>query len=186
MGSPLIWFGNKAKLLKATLNFNGNSDIAISGSASNGQLLIGSTASNNFVPATLTQGTGITITNGSNTITIANSALTSGDISLTSFSANNNQASAADVTGLAFSNGAIRSFEALVSVSVDATSDLFEQFKLYGIQRGSDWMLSQSATGDSSGFVFTITSSGQVQYTSGIYAGFVSATVKFRAIVLST
>ena len=108
---------------------------------------------------------------------------TTGDIGHTSFSAANNQSSAANVTGLAFANGTVRSFEALVSVSVDATSDLFESFKLYGIQRGSDWMMSQSSVGDISGFTFSITSGGQVQYTSGNYSGFSSATVKFRATI---
>jgi hypothetical protein len=112
-------------------------------------------------------------------------APTPGDIELTSFSAANNQVAAADVTGLAFANASIRSFEALVSVSIDATSDLFESFKLHGIQRGSDWVMSQTAVGDASSFIFTITTAGQVQYTSASYAGFVSATVKFRANVLS-
>ena len=43
-------------------------------SYTNGQLLIGNTTGNTLSKATLTQGTGITITNGSGSITIANSA----------------------------------------------------------------------------------------------------------------
>lgn len=105
-----------------------------------------------------------------------------GDISETSFSAANNQAVAANVTGLAFANATVRSFKALVSVSIDATSDLFEVFELLGVQKGSSWDLAQSATGDDSGLVFSITNAGQIQYTSTNISGFVSNTVKFRAI----
>jgi hypothetical protein len=108
-----------------------------------------------------------------------------GDIEETSFSLANNQVSAANVTGLAFASGVSRSFEALVSVEIDASSDLYEVFKLYGIQRGADWQMSVESTGDNSLVNFTITSSGQVQYTSGNYAGFVAGLIKFRAIVTS-
>lgn len=108
-----------------------------------------------------------------------------GDIQETSFSAANNQVSAANVTALAFANGVVRSFVAQVSVSIDATSDLFEEFELHGIQRGSDWSMSVESTGDESGVAFTITNAGQIQYTSANSAGFVSNTIKFRARALS-
>jgi hypothetical protein len=108
-----------------------------------------------------------------------------GDIQETSFSLANNQATPSNVTGLAFASGVSRSFEALVSVQIDAASDLFEVFKLYGIQRGADWQMSVESTGDNSLVAFTITSSGQVQYTSGSYATFVAGLIKFRAIVTS-
>jgi Tfp pilus assembly protein PilX len=108
-----------------------------------------------------------------------------GDIQETSFSAVNNQTTVANVTGLVFANAVVRSFEAIVSVSIDATADLFEQFKLSGIQKGSSWDMSVSAVGDESGLVFTITTAGQVQYVSSNLAGFVSNTVKFRALTTS-
>ena len=104
-----------------------------------------------------------------------------GDIAHSSFSAANTQTLAANVTGLAFANGVTRSFKALVSVAVDATSDLFEVFELMGVQKGADWSLSIASTGDDSQFAFTITTAGQIQYTSATYAGFVSAAIKFRA-----
>jgi len=104
-----------------------------------------------------------------------------GDIQETSFSAANNQAAAASITGLAFANATVRSFEAIVSITIDATAGLFEQVKLNGIQKGASWDMSVSAVGDESGLVFSITTAGQVQYTSTNLAGFVSNTVKFRA-----
>lgn len=105
-----------------------------------------------------------------------------GDIDETSFTAANNQVAAANVTGLAFANATVRSFEALVSVTIIATGSLYESFKLYGVQRGADWALASSAVGDVSGITFSITTAGQVQYTSTNVAGFTSSTMKFRAI----
>jgi hypothetical protein len=104
-----------------------------------------------------------------------------GDIPEASFSMANNQASAANVTGLAFAAGVVRSFKALVSVEIDATADLYETFELVGINKGGSFDMAITAVGDNSLVVFTITSGGQVQYTSGNYAGFVSGAIKFRA-----
>lgn len=105
-----------------------------------------------------------------------------GDINETSFAMANNQTIAANVTGLAFAAGTVRSFSALVSVAIDATADLFEQFHLQGINRGTAFSMSVDSVGDASGVTFSITSAGQVQYTSGNAAGFVSGAIKFRAI----
>lgn len=105
-----------------------------------------------------------------------------GDISETSFSLANNQASPANVTGLAFSNATARSFRVHASVIIDATTDLFEVYELSGIQKGSSWDMSQTSTGDDAGLTFSITNAGQIQYTSTNNAGFVSGTLKFRAI----
>lgn len=104
-----------------------------------------------------------------------------GDISLTSFSAANNQAAAASVTGLAFAAGVTRSFKAQVSVAIDATAELYEAFELIGIQKAAGFEMSVSSVGDDSGIVFSITSAGQVEYTSTNVSGFASNTIKFRA-----
>jgi hypothetical protein len=108
-----------------------------------------------------------------------------GDISETSFSIVNSQLSAHNITGFAFDNAIVRSFEAEVSVKIDADSDLFEKLSISGIQKGSDWEISVRSLGDYSGVVFSITSAGQMQYTSLNYTGFVSGTIKFRAITTS-
>ena len=108
-----------------------------------------------------------------------------GDIAETTFAGANNQSLAANVTGLAFANGTVRSFKVHGSIQVDATSDLFEEFELHGIQRGADWVISDIRTGDDTQVDFTITSAGQVQYTSANYTGFVALNIKFRAITTS-
>lgn len=104
-----------------------------------------------------------------------------GDIAETSFTIANNQAAPANVTGLAFNNAVVRGFEVLVTAEIDATADLYETFALYGVQKASGWDMTQEAVGDNSGIIFSINSSGQVQYISQNYAGFVSGKLKFRA-----
>lgn len=116
---------------------------------------------------------------------LGSATTSSGDIAESSFSLANNQSSPASVTGFAFANGVVRSFEALASVQIDATGDLFEAFKITGIQKASGWDISVIATGDESLVSFSITSAGQIQYTSGDYAGFSSGSIKFRAITTS-
>ena len=108
-----------------------------------------------------------------------------GDISETSYSITNSQTSAHNITGFAFDNAIVRSFEAEVSVKIDADADLFEKLSISGIQKGSDWEIAVRSLGDSSGIVFSITSAGQLQYTSLNYTGFVSGIIKFRAITTS-
>jgi hypothetical protein len=150
--------------------------------APNGSLLIGN--GTGYSLATLTQGSGITITNSAGGITIAASAQgATGDIAMTTFSGANNVTTAANVTGLAFANASVRSFVAQVSVYIAATTSLYELFQLTGIQNGTGWYLAVSSTGDTSGYSFSITTAGQVQYTSTNVTGFTSGNVRFRAQV---
>ena len=105
-----------------------------------------------------------------------------GDLDDTAFSLANNQTSPANVTGFAFANATVRSFKALVSVSIDATTDFYEVFEIKGIQKGSEWDFTISSQGDVSGITFSITNAGQVQYTSTNNAGFTSGVIRFRAL----
>jgi len=109
----------------------------------------------------------------------------SGDLAETSFSLSNNQISAANVTSFAFANANVRSFKAIASVYINATASVYEMYELVAIQRASGWLLQVSSMGDSSQVVFSITSSGQIQYTAANLAGFVSGVIKFRAESLS-
>lgn len=176
----------RSKLASGTANRiivnDGSGVLSEAAALTDGQLLIGSTGAAP-VAAAITAGTGITVTNGAGSITIAaTSSGSAGDINETSFSAADGQGTAANVTGFAFANATVRSFKALVSVSIDATADLFESFEILGVQKGSGWDIAVSSTGDTSGIVFSITNAGQIQYTSTSVSGFVSNTMKFRAI----
>jgi hypothetical protein len=146
----------------------------------NGQLLIGSTGAAP-VAGNITAGTGITVSNTAGGIMITASAVGSpGDIPETSFIAADAQASPATITGFAFSNAVVRSFQATVSI---VRNNTYAVYTIYGIQKGSSWEMSQVDTGDSTGIIFSITTLGQVQYTS-TSTGFTSL-IKFRAITTS-
>ena len=108
-----------------------------------------------------------------------------GDIEETSFSGLNDQSVAVNVVGFSFANLETRSFKAHGSIVVDADSDLYEEFDIYGIQKGSDWEIAEERVGDMSGVQFTITTTGQIQYISDDYTGFNSLDIRFKAITTS-
>jgi hypothetical protein len=102
-----------------------------------------------------------------------------------SFAAANNTISFTNITGFAFS-ATTRSFEALCSVTIIATLNRYTHFTIRGVNKNGSWVINTQFIGDNnSGITFTINSSGQVQYTSSNVAGFVSDTMKFRAITLT-
>lgn len=111
-------------------------------------------------------------------------------IPTTSFTVANNQASAANVTGLSFDGTVSRSFEVSAWVYRNTTStgatELAENVKLYGIYSAvaGTWEMAQEGAG-TSGVLFTITNAGQVQYTSSNITGTAShSSMKFRATTI--
>lgn len=92
------------------------------------------------------------------------------DILETSFNIANNQTTAADVTGLVFNAGSVRS--AVVEYAVYRISDVNpsgnaetgEMHVLYDNNVG--WSLGIGGVVGNSGLVFSITPAGQIQYTS--------------------
>jgi hypothetical protein len=110
---------------------------------------------------------------------------TPGDIDELSYSFSNSQVVPESITGFAFANASVRSFKATISVAIDASVNLYEVFEINGVQKDSEWDLAVNSVGDQSGIAFSITNSGQIQYTSGNYSGFVTGTMKFRALVTS-
>jgi len=108
---------------------------------------------------------------------------TTGDIPHTVWSGLANNTANQTITGLAFA-GTVRSFECLLSLTIDATSDLFASYKIYGVQRTSDWVINAELVGDSiPGLEFSITTGGQVRVSIGDITGFSSGEAAFRAIV---
>jgi hypothetical protein len=96
------------------------------------------------------------------------------------FSGSNNQTSFANITGLSYSSG---SFETDVTISIIATVNLTQLFKLSGTVTGSgNYVINViRVTGDNSLVDFSITNSGQIQYISGNYTGFVSLTFTWNS-----
>lgn len=107
------------------------------------------------------------------------------DIEETSFSGANNQSILANVTNLAFSATSVRSAQVVASIYVNATTPLYEAVEMSIVNKGGVFFMSVNGTGDNTGVSFDITNAGQVQYTSNNYAGFVSLTIKFRALTTS-
>jgi hypothetical protein len=108
----------------------------------------------------------------------------SGDLPEIAFTAANNQSTPAAITGFAFSNTFVRSFNAIVSVSILRSSggNRFATYILRGVQTDSGWSLNSSFVGDNSnGITFSINSTGQLSYVSTNQTNFTSSTFKFRA-----
>ena len=111
------------------------------------------------------------------------------DILQTSFNIANNQTTAADVTGLIFNAGSVRS--AVVTYAVYRISDsnpsgnaeTGEMHILYDNNVG--WSIGIGGIVGNSGIVFTITPAGQVQYTSTDIGSLnYSGVMKFKAEAL--
>jgi len=142
-----------------------------------------------IIGAVAVAGSGINLVYSSllQTLTISATAGGSpGDILETSFVGSQGIIVPSAVTGFTFSPVSVRSFNATVSVSVSATTSLYETFTVTGINvDGAFQGLPYFAVGDNSGVFFSITSGGQINYISDTYAGFGGLVIKFRATVLS-
>lgn len=93
--------------------------------------------------------------------------------------ANNNVVSAIDVNGLNFTNANIRSFTATINVTIIGGTSLYAVYNIIGSQNASGWGIYSESLGDTTGIIFSITSSGQVQYTSTNVSNFTSSTFRY-------
>lgn len=113
-------------------------------------------------------------------------------ISETSFSIVNNQASAADVTGLVFDSTVVGSafvqyWIKRVTTSTDAVerSEAGLLLAIYNLSSGTWSLVPIGAGPNDSGVVLTINASGQVQYTSDAISGTPSVSkMKFKAFTM--
>jgi hypothetical protein len=58
---------------------------------------------------------------------------------------------------------------------------MYSNYQIRGCNMGTDWQIIQSYVGDSI-INFSITNSGQIQYTCQNYPGFVSLTFRLKCI----
>jgi hypothetical protein len=105
-----------------------------------------------------------------------------GDINGGSYDLSNSQVVPENITDFNFSNAVVRSFEAQISIKISADVDLYEEVVISGIQKGSEWDIAIKSIGDITDIDFSITTTGQMQYTSPNFTGFTSGTIKFRAL----
>lgn len=104
---------------------------------------------------------------------VANNVAGTGDITKTTFLFANNQASAANITGLSFDSSLIRG--AIVDYSIYRSTSLAEESETGQIylnykSTANTWEFAQVASG-SCGITLSITSLGQMQYTSTNLSG---------------
>lgn len=117
-------------------------------------------------------------------VAVADSSQGAADILPTSFSLTNNTAAPANIVGAAFDTSIVRSailqYSIYISTSLNELSECGQIFITYK-SVGNSWELAQNYAG-SSGVVFTITPSGQLQYTSSNVTGAAySGKLKFSA-----
>lgn len=166
-----------------------------SSSATSGSILIagGISISNSTDAGSITNGGTFTTLGGASigktlycqTLNVngVNMTPNSGDIFTSiSFNASNNQSVAGDIIGLSFSSS-VWGFDCYLTARVVATTNLYTNFHIRGVNKGTAWEIIKTYVGDDTGIEFYITTGGQLQYTTPNISGFVSCIFKARALV---
>ena len=89
-----------------------------------------------------------------------------------------------NVTGFLIAAAVIISFEATITVDIDATVDQQESFQVKALYNGTAWDYSIDSIGDCE-LDLSIDSTGQVGYTLPVVTGFVSGKLRFKYNVIS-
>jgi hypothetical protein len=103
------------------------------------------------------------------------------------FSANNNQLTQDDITGLFFDSTDYRSFIIQMTISLISLSNtnLYQQKTIEGIQTSTGWKVFANGVGDNIDIEFNITSYGQLQYISNTnYPEWISTTLKYQVTAI--
>ena len=110
-----------------------------------------------------------------------------GDISREQlFVLQNDMSTPTNITDLVFDGIVVRAFEAQVTVNIITSgTDKFAFYTLRGLQKDGTWVLSSSFIGDLTGVTFSITSGGQVQYTSTNVPDYTNSFLTYRATTSS-
>ena len=117
---------------------------------------------------------------------VLQSIVNANDILETAFTVDNNIAAATNVTSLAFNTTSVRAAEIDYSIyrATDAPTELTETGKMLIVYKNTanTWFLTRTTSGDDTGVEFTITTTGQIQYTSTDISGAnYTGIMKFRA-----
>jgi hypothetical protein len=120
---------------------------------------------------------------------VLNDIISPDDFLLTAFTLTNNQSSAADINSLIFDSTSVRSAKITADVYITtSTQELHEKFEInVGFKNvAASWDISVQSEFDDSGITFSITSGGQVQYSSTLISGTgYSGLLQFRAITIT-
>jgi hypothetical protein len=177
-GASLLFLGASA----GSLNVTGES--TLHGAVTAGGLAV--TGASYFNSNVLITGGNLTVTSGSivfNTVDVSPSM--ADIIKERSATIGNNIAAATNVHTFTFDSAVARAFDAVVSVTILTEGDVANKYAYYnlkGIQKLGTWVLNSSYVGDNTGITFSVTSAGQIQYTTTNTTSFASGNVKFRAL----
>ena len=98
------------------------------------------------------------------------------------FTGQNNQSTFADITNLYFDN-TIWGFDIYLCAKILASSNLYTNFHIRGVNKNGSWEIVKTYVGDDTGIQFHITDFGQLQYTTPNFSAFTSCQFKYRAFV---
>lgn len=91
-----------------------------------------------------------------------------------------------DIPSLAFA-ALLKGFRAIITVNVDADTNLSETFEILGTYDGTSWSISQTSIANTNGaanITFDITSAGQMRYSSTSTTGFTKRTLVWSVLAL--
>ena len=91
-----------------------------------------------------------------------------------------------DIPSLAFS-ALLKGFRAIITVNVDADTNLSETFEILGTNDGTSWSISQTSIANTNGaanITFDITSAGQMRYSSTSTTEFTKRTLVWSVLAL--
>jgi len=104
------------------------------------------------------------------------------------FTGANNVVTPANITGVAFSSSVTRSFNLDLSIAVfrSVGGNSFAQYTIGGMYNDLGWQIDPHYIGDNTGITFSITSGGQLQYTSTNLSNWLSTTMNYNIRTIST
>ena len=91
-----------------------------------------------------------------------------------------------DIPSLLFA-ASLKGFRAIITVNVEADTNLSETFEVLGTRDGTNWSISQNSVANTNGAAnisFGITNAGQMQYSSASTTGFTKRTIAWSILAL--
>lgn len=104
------------------------------------------------------------------------------------FSLNNNIITPVNITEFSFGNTVSRYFFAFACIKITTSTDeLFAGYDLKGVRSNSKgWILNYNFIGDKINIKFSITSTGQLQYTTANIPNWISGNIQWRALSINS
>jgi hypothetical protein len=189
-GNSSVTFSEYVPLFADSIKLNST---ALSLNSTYGTLLVngGISVITTTDATSVTCGNGLTIAGGASigkTLFVGNSIIVNGiniqpntyDIPSTIVFNGSNNVTNANIPVLSFPNS-VWSFDIYIAIQLVASTNMYSNYQISGCNMGTDWQIIQSYVGDSI-INFSITSSGQLQYSCINYSSFVSLVFKIKAI----